>query len=118
MDRRGRARAKDPGTGIHKPTQRRLTDNEVNALVGQLRDIVAVLADADPVENGPSTYEELGVVNLTYHPEGGYTKAQGTPCTRGSCRRGKWNLKYTRPLGDPHPCGRLTFCEPPQRISS
>ena len=38
-----------------KPTTRKLTKNEIKALVAQLRDKVAVLADADPSICGPST---------------------------------------------------------------
>lgn len=51
-----------------KPTQRRLAENEVKALVAQLRDIVVVLADADPLDKR-AIYEELGV-KLTYYPDG------------------------------------------------
>ena len=50
-----------------KPTTRKLTTNEIKALIGQLKDIVAVLADASP-EDKRAIYDELGV-NLTYHPE-------------------------------------------------
>ena len=50
-----------------KPTTRKLTTNEIRALVSQLKDIVAVLADASP-EDKRAIYDELGV-NLTYHPE-------------------------------------------------
>ena len=50
-----------------KPTTHKLTSNEIKALVGQLKDIVAVLADASP-EHKRAIYDELGV-NLTYHPE-------------------------------------------------
>ena len=51
-----------------KPTSGRLTKAEIKTLVRQLKDIVAVLADADP-EDRRSIYAELGV-NLTYHPDG------------------------------------------------
>lgn len=51
-----------------KPTARRLTKAEIKALVRQLKDIVAVLADADPADKH-AVYDELGV-NLTYHPDG------------------------------------------------
>lgn len=51
-----------------KPTTRKLTEAEIKALVRQLKDIVAVLADADP-EDKRAIYDELGV-NLTYHPDG------------------------------------------------
>jgi site-specific DNA recombinase len=51
-----------------KPTARKLTKAEIKALVRQLKNIVAVLADADPADKR-AIYEELGV-NLTYHPEG------------------------------------------------
>jgi hypothetical protein len=46
----------------------KLTSSQVRALVDALRDIVAVLADADPQDKA-DLYGELGV-NLTYHPEG------------------------------------------------
>jgi hypothetical protein len=51
-----------------KPTSRKLTATEIKTLVRQLKDIVAVLADADP-EDKRAIYDELGV-NLTYHPDG------------------------------------------------
>ena len=51
-----------------KPTSGRLTKAEIKTLVRQLRDIVAVLANADP-EDRRAIYAELGV-NLTYHPDG------------------------------------------------
>ena len=50
-----------------KPTTRKLTTNEIKALVGQLKDIVAVLAEASPADKR-AIYDELGV-NLTYDPE-------------------------------------------------
>ncbi|HUF98538.1 MAG TPA: recombinase family protein [Ilumatobacter sp.] len=50
-----------------KPTTHKLTTNEIKALVGQLKDIVAVLANASP-EDKRAIYDELGL-NLTYHPE-------------------------------------------------
>jgi hypothetical protein len=51
-----------------KPSSRKLTKAEIKALVRQLKDIVAVLADADP-EDKRAIYDELGV-NLTYHTDG------------------------------------------------
>ncbi|NOY55918.1 MAG: hypothetical protein GXP34_08020 [Actinobacteria bacterium] len=51
-----------------KPTPRKLTETEIKALVTQLRDIVAVPADADPADKR-AIYEELGV-NLTHHSDG------------------------------------------------
>ena len=45
-----------------------LTSSQVRALVDALRDIVTVLAEANP-EDKAELYGELGV-NLTYHPEG------------------------------------------------
>ena len=45
-----------------------ITNAEIKALVRQLKDIAAVLADADP-EDKRAIYDELGV-NLTYHPDG------------------------------------------------
>ncbi len=49
----------------------RLTASQVRALVDSLREIVSVLADADPHDKA-ELYNELGV-NLTYHPEGRVT---------------------------------------------
>ena len=49
----------------------KLTAPQVRALVEALRDIVAVLAEADP-EDKAEVYSGLGV-NLTYHPEGRVT---------------------------------------------
>ena len=73
--------------------------NEIKALVRQLKDIVAVLADADP-EDKRAIYDELGV-NLTYHPDGRVARrGAGRACTWGSCRRGDLNphaLAGTRP---------------------
>ncbi len=51
-----------------KPAARKLTKAEIKVLVRQLKDIVAVLADALP-EDKRVIYDELGV-NLTYHPDG------------------------------------------------
>jgi hypothetical protein len=51
-----------------KPTARKLTKAEIKALVRQLKDVVAVLANADPIDKR-AIYDELGV-NLTYHPDG------------------------------------------------
>ena len=64
-----------------KPTPRKLTKNEVKALVAQLRDIVTVLADADPLDKR-AIYEELGV-NLTYYPDGRVHVAAGAPHVLG-----------------------------------
>ncbi len=63
-----------------KPTARKLTKNEIKALVVQLRDIVAVLADADPLDK-QAIYEELGV-NLTYYPDGRVRVAAGARVLR------------------------------------
>ncbi|MGH8936366.1 MAG: recombinase family protein [Acidimicrobiia bacterium] len=49
----------------------KLTPSQVRALVEALRDIVQVLAEADP-EDKADLYTELGV-DLTYHPEGRVT---------------------------------------------
>ena len=46
----------------------KLTKAQVKALVGALRDIVGVLADADPADKA-ELYGELGV-SLTYHADG------------------------------------------------
>ena len=71
----------------HKPTTRRLTENEIRALVVQLRDIVVVLAHADPLDKR-AIYEELGV-NLTYHPDGRVHVAAGAPHVLGGCRKSR-----------------------------
>ncbi|MFN0029302.1 MAG: recombinase family protein [Acidimicrobiales bacterium] len=49
-----------------KPTTNKLTTNEIRALVGRLREIVSVLAEASP-QDKRAIYDELGV-NLTYDP--------------------------------------------------
>ena len=49
----------------------KLTSTQVRALVEALRDIVTVLAEADPQDKA-NLYGELGV-GLTYHPEGRVT---------------------------------------------
>jgi site-specific DNA recombinase len=59
----------------HNPTPRKLTRAEIKALVAQLRDIAAVLADADPLDKR-AVYEELGV-KLTHHPDGRVHVAAG-----------------------------------------
>ncbi len=59
------------------PTTRRLTKNEVRALVGRLKDITEVLAGADP-EDKRAVYAQLGV-NLTYHPDGTVLAKAGAP---------------------------------------
>jgi site-specific DNA recombinase len=64
-----------------KPTPRRLTQNEIKALVHQLRDIVTVLADVDPIDKR-AIYEKLGV-NLTYYPDGRVHVAAGAPHVLG-----------------------------------
>lgn len=51
-----------------KPAARTHTKAEIKALVRQLKDIVAVLTDADPADKR-AIYDELGV-NLTCHPDG------------------------------------------------
>ena len=56
-------------------TASKFTKNEIKALVVQLRDIVTVLADSDPLDKR-AIYEELGV-NLTYHPAGGCVSPPG-----------------------------------------
>ena len=59
-----------------KPTTRKLTKAEIKALVRQLKDIVAVLAEAEPADKR-AIYDELGV-NLTYHPDGRVHVGAGT----------------------------------------
>ena len=51
-----------------EPTPRKLTKNEIRALVDRLREITAALAAADP-EDKRSVYAELGV-KLTYQTDG------------------------------------------------
>jgi hypothetical protein len=51
-----------------KPAARTLTKAEIKALVRQRKDIVAVLANADPADKR-ATYDERRA-NLTYHPDG------------------------------------------------
>jgi len=65
----------------HKPTTRALTTSEVKALVAKLKDIVAVLANADP-ELKRTVYDELGV-RLTYHPSGEARVEAGDPHVLG-----------------------------------
>jgi len=60
-----------------KPTDRALTAAEVKAIVMRLKDIAAVLANADP-ELKRSVYDELGV-RLTYHPDGEIQVEAGQP---------------------------------------
>ncbi|MGH8936363.1 MAG: recombinase family protein [Acidimicrobiia bacterium] len=64
------------------PTSRKLTKNEVRALVGRLKEITTVLADADP-EDKRAVYAELGV-NLTYEPSGTVLVSAGAPQV-GAC---------------------------------
>jgi site-specific DNA recombinase len=59
-----------------KPASRTHTAAEIRALVRQLTDIVAVLADADPADKR-AVYDELGV-NLTYYPDGRVHVAAGS----------------------------------------
>lgn len=51
-----------------KPTTRKHTAAEIKAVVRQLKDLVAVLANADP-EDKRAVYDELGV-DLTYQADG------------------------------------------------
>jgi len=60
-----------------KPTPRRLTESEVKSLVAQPRDIVAVLAGADPLDKR-TVYKELSV-KLTYYPDGRVHVSAGAP---------------------------------------
>ena len=71
-----------------KPVARTLTRGEIKALVRQLKDIVAVLANANPADKR-AIYDEQ-CVNLTCHP-GGNVHVGRWPCTSGSCRRGDLN---------------------------
>jgi len=79
-----------------KLTPCKLTENEVKVVVAQLRDIVAVLADADPLDKR-AIYEDLGV-KLTHHPDG-----------RVYLGRGEFDPKYTRPMGR-RTHSRLSVC--------
>lgn len=78
-----------------KPTQRRLTQNEIKAMVAQLRDIVAVLADADPVDKR-IIYDQIGV-KLTYRPDGTVHVAAGAPHVLGVRVGGPTPTLTTRP---------------------
>jgi hypothetical protein len=64
-----------------KPTERALSQAEVKVLVARLRDIVAVLHNADP-ELKRSIYDEVGV-RLTYHPDGTVDVEAGEPRVLG-----------------------------------
>jgi site-specific DNA recombinase len=64
-----------------KPTERALSQPEVRALVLRLKDIVAVLRNADP-ELRRSVYDELGV-QLTYRPDGEVHVEAGQPHVLG-----------------------------------
>ena len=61
----------------NKPTHQALTETEVRALVTRLKDIVSVLARADPALKR-SVYDELGI-RLTYHPDGEVHVEAGAP---------------------------------------
>ena len=74
VDRERKAIERDLG---RTPTTRRLTKNEVRALVGRLGEITDVLAGADP-EDKRAVYAELGVY-LTYHPDGTVLAKAGAP---------------------------------------
>ena len=80
-----------------KPTPRKLTENEVKALVAQLRDIVAVLADADPLDKR-AIYEELGV-KLSHYPGGRVHVAAGAPHVLGVRVGGATSTPSTRTPG-------------------
>ena len=58
-----------------KPTARKLTAAEIKAVVRQLKDLVSVLANADP-EDKRAVYDELGV-DLTYGADGTVHVAAG-----------------------------------------
>ena len=73
-----------------KPTTRKLTKNESKALVAQLRDIVAVLADADPLDKRGRLRRTRCQSHLLPRRAGACC-GRGTPCTWGSCRRGDLN---------------------------
>ncbi len=64
-----------------KPTQWKLTQNEIKAMVAQLRDIVAALADADPADKR-IIYDQIGI-KLTYRPDGTVHVAAGAPHVLG-----------------------------------
>jgi hypothetical protein len=63
------------------PVARTLTRGEIKALVRQLKDIVAVLANANPADKR-AIYDELGV-NLTCHPDGRVQVGAGGRVLRG-----------------------------------
>ena len=71
--------------GQHSPGDQ-LTSDQVKALVNALRDIVSVLAAADPADK-TERYDQLGV-SLTYNADGTVTvesRSRGKPwCRRGT----------------------------------
>jgi len=81
----------------HRRTQleTRLKAGPLKALVAQLRDIVAVLADADPADKR-AIYEELGV-NLTHYPDGRIHVGAGAPHVLGVRVGGPIPMPTTRP---------------------
>lgn len=93
------------------PTYRKLTRNEVRALVGRLKEITAVLADADPGDKR-AVYAELGV-NLTYEPGGTLLIRAGAPQVNACTNEGVGGLRTLTLRGVPAvsfataaPCGR------------
>jgi site-specific DNA recombinase len=72
---------------------RRMSREEITALVDELADAVAVLRQADPADKA-EVYRQLGV-RLTYHPDTQTVSAQAhagrPPWGKGLCPRGDLN---------------------------
>jgi site-specific DNA recombinase len=78
-----------------RPTSRPLTQPEIKALVGQLRDIASILDDADPKDRR-AVYDELGVT-LTYHPDARTVRVgAGAPHVLRVCVGGASSTPSTR----------------------
>jgi hypothetical protein len=69
--------------------QRRITRDEIAAIVTTLGDLVPVIRDADPADNG-ELYTQPGP-SMTYRPQERLVEATVTPSlhmAKGSCPRG------------------------------
>ncbi len=83
--------------GQHVPGDQ-LTPEQVKALVKALKDIVGVLAEADPADKA-DLYDQLGI-SLAYDPDGTVTVESRPRGVQRTCRRGDLNphaLAGTRP---------------------
>ena len=71
---------------------RRMSKEEINAIVTAITDMMSVLRAADPADK-TEVYARLGL-RLTYHPGPRTVNARaelGQSCTKGSCPRGDLN---------------------------